>query len=88
MNCIFISPHFPPQYHHFCQQLKFAGANALGIGDAPYDELKPAVRDSLTEYYRVNRGIEQFHQHTGPPRQHGGQPVDLAGIEVLPRRHH
>ncbi len=55
MNCIFISPHFPPQYHHFCQQLKFAGANALGIGDAPYDELNPAVRDSLTEYYRVNR---------------------------------
>ena len=34
MNCIFLSPHFPPQYHRFCRQLKRAGANALGIGDA------------------------------------------------------
>ena len=55
MNCIFLSPHFPPQYYRFCQQLKVAGANALGIGDAPYDELSPAVRASLTEYYRVDR---------------------------------
>ncbi len=55
MNCIFLSPQFPPQYHRFCQQLKVAGANALGIGDAPYDELSPAVRASLTEYYRVDR---------------------------------
>ncbi len=55
MNCIFLSPHFPPQYHRFCQQLKVAGANVLGIGDAPYDELSPAVRSSLTEYFRVDR---------------------------------
>ena len=55
MNCVFISPHFPPQYHRFCQQLKQAGANALGIGDAPYDALPVEVRDSLTEYYRVER---------------------------------
>ena len=54
MNCIFLSPHFPPQYHRFCRQLKVAGANALGIGDAPYDELNPAVRESLSEYYRVD----------------------------------
>ncbi|NLZ17232.1 MAG: ATP-grasp domain-containing protein [Desulfobulbaceae bacterium] len=55
MNCIFLSPHFPTQYHRFCQQLKIAGANVLGIGDAAYDELSPAVRASLTEYYRVDR---------------------------------
>ncbi len=55
MNCVFISPHFPPQYHRFCQQLKQAGANALGIGDAPYDALPVEVRNSLTEYYRVER---------------------------------
>ena len=54
MNCIFLSPHFPPQYHRFCQGLKFAGANALGIGDAPFDALNPQVRDALTEYYRVD----------------------------------
>ena len=55
MNCIFLSPHFPPQYHRFCRQLKRAGANALGIGDAPYDTLAPRVRESLSEYYRVER---------------------------------
>lgn len=55
MNCIFLSPHFPPQYYRFCQQLKFAGATVLGIADAPFEELNPALRESLTEYYRVNR---------------------------------
>ena len=55
MNCIFLSPHFPPQYHRFCRQLKLAGANALGIGDAPYDTLAPEVREALSEYYRVER---------------------------------
>ena len=55
MNCLFISPHFPAHYHRFCLQLKHAGANALGIGDAAYDTLAPEVRDALTEYYRVER---------------------------------
>ena len=55
MNCVFLSPHFPPQYHRFCRQLKVAGARVLGIGDAPYDALAPRVRDALTEYYRVER---------------------------------
>ena len=51
MNVVFLSPHFPPQYHRFCLALKRAGANALGIGDAPYDALPASVRESLTEYY-------------------------------------
>lgn len=55
MNCVFISPHFPSQYHRFCLQLKEAGASSLGIGDAPYESLAPNVRDALTEYYRVDR---------------------------------
>ncbi|MBV5317168.1 MAG: carboxylate--amine ligase [Desulfobulbaceae bacterium] len=55
MNCIFISPHFPHQYHRFCLQLKQAGAHALGIGDAPYETLPPEVRAALTEYYRVEQ---------------------------------
>ena len=53
MNVVFISPHFPPQYHRFCLELKRLGANALGIGDAPYDDLPEDVRESLTEYYRL-----------------------------------
>ncbi len=55
MNCVFLSPYFPPQYHRFCRQLKLAGARALGIGDAPWDTLNPEIRDALTEYYRVDR---------------------------------
>ena len=26
----------------------------LGIGDAPYDELLPELKEALTEYYRVD----------------------------------
>ncbi len=54
MNVIYISPHFPTNYYRFCQQLKLNGANVLGIGDAPYNELNPELKEALTEYYRVS----------------------------------
>lgn len=54
MNVVFLSPHFPPQYFRFCRSLKAAGANVLGIGDEPYENLSPDVRSTLTEYYRVD----------------------------------
>jgi hypothetical protein len=54
MNIVYLSPHFPPHYHHFCRQLKQAGANVLGIGDLQYDRLAMDVRDALTEYYRID----------------------------------
>lgn len=53
-NFIFISPNFPLNYRLFCAALKRNGINVLGIGDCPYDELDPELRDSLTEYYRVS----------------------------------
>ena len=53
MNVVFLSPYFPPHYYQFCRQLKAAGANVLGIGDALPDQLAPEVRDSLTEYHRL-----------------------------------
>jgi biotin carboxylase len=53
MNLVYLSPHFPLHYHQFCLNLKRMGANVLGIGDAPYDTLDPAVKNALTEYYRV-----------------------------------
>jgi len=34
-------------------RLKHNGVNVLGIGDAPYEELHPELRDALTEYYKV-----------------------------------
>ena len=53
-NFIFISPNFPTNYWNFCHELKANGMNVLGIGDQPYDELLPQLKDSLTEYYKVN----------------------------------
>lgn len=54
MNVVFLSPHFPQTYSHFCHHLRQNGANVFGIADAPYEQLTDELRASLTEYYRVN----------------------------------
>ena len=46
-NVIFISPNFPENYWHFCHELKENGMNVLGIGDCPYDDLRPELQESL-----------------------------------------
>ncbi len=53
-NLIFISPNFPTNYWMFCRELKNNGLNVLGIGDQPYDELNPNLKNSLNEYYKVS----------------------------------
>lgn len=53
MNFVYLSPHFPPNYYQFCIHLRRNGANVLGIGDEAYDNLRPELRDALTEYYWV-----------------------------------
>ena len=54
MNLVFISPHFPDSYWHFCAGAKADGLNVLGIADAPYEQLSPQLKESLTDYYQVN----------------------------------
>src|SRR5512145_1943863 len=54
MNFVFLSPHFPPNYYPFCVRLRELGAVVLGLADAPYDALRPELRDALAEYYRVD----------------------------------
>jgi phosphoribosylaminoimidazole carboxylase (NCAIR synthetase) len=54
MNVVFLSPHFPPQYHRFCAGLKQMGANVLGIGDIFYEALPADVQAALTDYYRLD----------------------------------
>ena len=54
MNFVFISPHFPHTYWNFCDRLKKNGVNVLGIGDASYDSLEDCLKNSLTEYYKVD----------------------------------
>ena len=61
MNIVLMSPHFPPNFYNFAVALHRLGVNVFGIGDAPYDHLHPALRDSLTEYYRVD-DMEDYEQ--------------------------
>ena len=50
-NFILISPHFPHTYYHFAEALKRNGFRVLGIGDASWDQLDPALRMNLDEWY-------------------------------------
>ena len=61
MNFIFIAPNFPENYRHFCDRLHRNGVTVLGIGDAPYDSLSETVKNSLTEYYKVD-SLEDYGQ--------------------------
>lgn len=53
MNVLFLSPHFPQQFHQFCRALRDRGAKVFGVGDATWDSLSPEVRGSLDEYVHV-----------------------------------
>ena len=53
-NFVLISPNFPETYYQFAVALRNVGFRVLGIGDQPYDELKPELREALHEYYKVN----------------------------------
>jgi hypothetical protein len=53
MNIVFLSPHFPPNYRHFCEQLNYLGVRVLGLADEPYDRLQPPLKSALDEYYLV-----------------------------------
>jgi len=61
MNLIFISPHFPETYWHFCAGAKANGVNVLGIADTPWENLSPELRASLNDYYKVDN-LEDYGQ--------------------------
>jgi biotin carboxylase len=67
MNIVYLSPHFPHHYHRFCKNLKQMGATVLGIGDTPAEGLDPAVKEALTEYYR----LPDMHDYDGLVRACG-----------------
>ena len=60
-NFVFISPNFPDSYWKFCAELKNNGLRVLGIGDCPYDQLQPELKNSLHEYFRVD-SLESYDQ--------------------------
>ena len=53
-NIVFISPNFPDNYWKFCSELKNNGMRVLGVGDCPYDNLKPELRNALADYFKVD----------------------------------
>ena len=59
MNLVFISPHFPDQYWHFCAGAKADGVNVLAIADTPYDQLSWELKQSISDYYQV-RNLEDY----------------------------
>lgn len=61
MNYIMISPHFPSNFETFVVRLNEKGITTLGIADEPYDNLSQAMKDNLTEYYRVD-DMEDYDQ--------------------------
>lgn len=60
-NFVFISPNFPTNYWQFCRELKGNGLNVLGIGDQPYNDLLPELRENLNEYYMVS-SLENYDE--------------------------
>lgn len=54
MNFVYISPTFPKNFYNFCDRLKKKGVNVLAIGDTPYHELTDELKESVTEYYKVD----------------------------------
>lgn len=61
MNLIFISPHFPTTYWHFCAGAKSNGVNVLAIADVHYDSLPWELKQSITDYYQV-RNLEDYNE--------------------------
>ena len=61
MNFIFISPNFPQTYWNFCDRLRRRGVTVLGIGDAPYENISPQLKASLSDYYHV-QSLEDYDQ--------------------------
>ena len=60
-NVVFISPNFPTNYWQFCRELQNNGMNVLGVGDCPYDQLTQELRESLSEYYKVD-SLENYEE--------------------------
>ncbi len=75
LNVVCLSPHFPPNFEPFWLHLQAQGARVLGIGDSPWENLSPALQNSLGEYYRVanmddqsqlEQACEHFVEKWGP----------------------
>jgi len=72
MNVVFLSPHFPSQYHQFCRQLKLAGANTLFFFKHP-DLFEWTL--ALSGLYRLDRHEYRLDRH-----EFGLESVDIPAV--------
>jgi hypothetical protein len=61
MNVVFLSPHFPTNWFRFVMGLRAAGATTLGIADVATEQMRPELREALSDYYRVDN-LEDYDQ--------------------------
>lgn len=75
MNFVYFSPNFPTYGWKFCHFLKQNGASVLGIGDAPYEQIEPGLKEALAEYYHVGNltDYEQVFRACGGLINHHGR---------------
>lgn len=61
MNYLLVSPNFPTSQENFAKKLVEKGVRVLGIGSENYDNLTDGLKNSLTEYYKVN-DLENYEE--------------------------
>ena len=61
MNYLLVSPNFPISQESFARKLVEKGVRVLGIGSENYDNLTDGLKNSLTEYYKVN-DLENYEE--------------------------
>ena len=61
MNYLLVSPNFPTSQESFARKLVEKGVKVLGIGSESYDNLTDVLKNSLTEYYKVN-DLENYEE--------------------------
>ncbi len=61
MNFIFISPNFPNHFWKYCEALRRNDVTVLAIGDCGYELLDERLKQTLSEYYRVD-SLENYDQ--------------------------
>ena len=61
MNYLLVSPNFPTSQESFAKKLVEKGVRVIGIGSENYDNLTDGLKNSLTEYYKVN-DLENYEE--------------------------
>jgi len=61
MNYLLVSPNFPTSQESFVRKLVEKGVRVLGIVSENYDNLTDGLKNSLTEYYKVN-DLENYEE--------------------------